>query len=139
MSLQTIRAAFEVALTDAFAGMTPAVPCYYDNVQETPPNSEHVLINISYPSLTEPVICKAESNVELVRGNVQVSIYTARQKGMGRLEEMSALAAQTLVRMHDVCSDVNASCGQINGPDYLLSGDAPYAMASVSAPFTARG
>ena len=139
MSFQAIRAAFEVALTDAFGAMSPAVPCYYDNVQETPPNAEHVLINISYPSMTVPVICKGPNHVELIRGNVQVSIYCKRREGMKRLEELSATAAQVLVDIHDVCSDVGASCGQVAGPVYLLSGDAPYAMASVSAPFTARG
>ena len=83
MSFQALRAAFEVALTEAFAAMTPAVPCYYDNVQETPPNSEHVLISISYPSLTEPVICKAENQVELVRGNVLRSTPHGRRAWAG--------------------------------------------------------
>lgn len=139
MTFQAIRAAFEVALTDAFAAVSPAVPCYYDNVQETPPNAEHVLINISYPSMTVPVICKDENQAELIRGNVQVSIYTKRREGMGRLEDLSAVAAQVLAGMHDVCSEVNASCGQVAGPVYLLSGNEPYAMASVSAAFTAHG
>ena len=29
--------------------------------------------------------------------------------------------------------------GQINGPDNVLEGDAPYALVTVSAPFTAKG
>ena len=139
MSFQAIRAAFEVALTDAFEAVDPPVPCFYDNVQETPPNAEHVLINISFPSMTVPVICDGPNHVELIRGNVQVSIYSKRREGMRRLEELSATAARTLVELHSVCSDVGASCGQVAGPTYLLGGNEPYAMASVSAPFTARG
>ena len=37
MSFQAIRSTFEVALNDAYAGLSPAVPVVFDNVDETPP------------------------------------------------------------------------------------------------------
>jgi len=35
----------------------------YDNVQEAPPDSEHVILSIGFPATALPVICSEESNV----------------------------------------------------------------------------
>ena len=136
---QSIRATFEVALNDAYAGLSPAVPVVFDNTLETPPPLPHVLVNLTYTDMTNPVLCKEEAAMEQIRGNIQVSCYTKRGQGMKQLEELAAVAMQTLVQMRNICSPVNPMVGQINGPDNVLEGDAPYALATVSAPFTAKG
>ena len=46
MSFQAIRSTFEVALNDAYAGLSPAVPVVFDNTLETPPPLPHVLVNL---------------------------------------------------------------------------------------------
>ena len=139
MSFQAIRATFETALNDAYAGLSPAVPVVFDNVQETPPELPHVLVNLTYTDMTNPVICKTEAAMEQIRGNIQVSCYTKRGQGMKQLEELAMVAMQTLVQMRNICDPVNPMVGEINGPDNVLEGDAPYALVTVSAPFTAKG
>ena len=139
MSFQAIRSTFEVALNDAYAGLSPAVPVVFDNTLDTPPPLPHVLVNLTYTDMTNPVLCKEEAAMEQIRGNIQVSCYTKRGQGMKQLEELAAVAMQTLVQMRNICSPVNPMVGQINGPDNVLEGDAPYALATVSAPFTAKG
>ena len=136
---QSIRATFEVALNDAYAGLSPAVPVVFDNVQETPPELPHVLVNLTYTDMTTPVLCPNEAAMEQIRGNIQVSCYTKRGQGMKQLEELAAVAMQTLVQMRNICDPVNPMVGEINGPDNVLEGDAPYALVTVSAPFTAKG
>ena len=57
MSFQAIRSTFEVALNDAYAGLSPAVPVVFDNTLDTPPPLPHVLVNLTYTDMTNPVIC----------------------------------------------------------------------------------
>ena len=139
MSFQAIRSTFEVALNDAYAGLSPAVPVVFDNTLDTPPPLPHVLVNLTYTDMTNPVICPNEAAMEQIRGNIQVSCYTKRGQGMKQLEELAAVAMQTLVQLRNICDPVNPMVGQINGPDNVLEGDAPYALVTVSAPFTAKG
>jgi hypothetical protein len=142
MSYATIRAAFEVAINNAYQALIPSVPVYFDNVQETPANSEHVILSIGFPSTAEPVVCSLdEGNIEHIRGSIQISCYTPRGQGMKRLEELAAVAAQTLVQLplQPDPNNVRPRIGNIEGPTPILSGDAPYALSVVSATFTAKG
>ena len=142
MSLATIRSVFEVAIQNAFAGMTPAVPVAFDNVQSKPlggADSEFVVLSIDFPSITAPILCMTEAGIDLIRGNVQVACYTPRETGMKRLEEMTTVAAQTLNTLKASDPAVNATVGQIAGPISVLEGPQPHALATLSAPFTARG
>ena len=139
MSFQAIRATFEAAISSAYAGLSPAVPVVFDNVQETPPELPHVLVSLSYTDTTTPVLCPDEAAMEQIRGSITISCYAKRGQGMKQLEELSAVAMQTLVQLKDICNEVRATVGTINGPSNVLSGNAPYALASVTAPFTAKG
>ena len=141
MSLANIRALIETQMNTAFQSMTPPVPVVFDNVQEAPPGDEYVILSISYPSFTEPVLCPDESAIEYIRGTVQLACYTPRAQGMKRLEEMSSTGMQTLNSMKAAAdpNNVRLSIGVIAGPTPVLSGDQPYALANVAAPFTAKG
>jgi len=140
MSLATIRSLLERELTAEFAPLTVV----YDNVQETPPqgaDSEFVVLAISFPSLTTPTLCPKESGLDDIRGNVQISCYAPRARGMKRLEELgvkAAVALNTLQSKPDP-DNVRIRIGQINGPVPVLSGSDPHALVTVSAPFTAKG
>jgi hypothetical protein len=142
MSYTAIRAVFEAALNTAYQGLTTPVPVLFDNVQETQPNGEHVILSIGFPSSTEPLVCSTgETNIEFIRGSIQVSCYVPRGRGMKRLEELAAVALQTLVAIPQQ-ADPNKICprvGNIEGPTPILSGDEPYGLSVVSAVFTARG
>lgn len=124
------------------AGSSVIVPVIYDNVQETPPPTDsYVILSLSYPTMTEPVLCPNESGIEWIRGSVQVSCYNRRAQGMRQLEEMAALAMTTLNTLQTRADPegVNPRIGSIQGPTPVLSGDDPYALVTLAAPFTAKG
>ena len=110
----------------------------FDNTFETPPALPYVVCLVSYTSTTEPVICQGESMVEALNGNLQLSIYAPRGRGMGALELYGAEAMKVMNTMYDPSQAARVKCGQINGPVPLLNGDQPYALVTVSCPFTAR-
>lgn len=142
MSLQTIRSLFERKITTAFSGLSPAVPVLYDNVQEEPPGgaaTEYVRLIVSFPSLTEPIVTKAESSIEVIRGSVQISCYGPKAKGMKRLEEMAATAATTLNTLKTEDTTIRASVGEISGPISVIDSNNPHALVTISAPFVAKG
>jgi hypothetical protein len=144
MSLATIRSLFERELSTAYSTLPQPVMVVFDNVQEVPPadaSGEFVQLTISFPSLTEPVLCLTESGIENIRGNIQISCYGPRARGMKRLEELASVAAQTLNNLQTAADPdgVRPRIGSISGPEAVLSGDAPHALVTLSAPFTAKG
>jgi len=134
MSFATLRAYLETRVAAAFPGVT----CVFDNTFETPPAVPYVICLISYPTTTEPVICQNESAVEQLRGNLQISCYAERGKGMKPLEEMGAQAMVLMNRMYDWSSPVKVRCGQISGPTSVLAGTEPYGLVTLSCAFNAR-
>lgn len=142
MTLAAVRALFETELNTAFQAMSPAVPVVFDNVQETPPGDEYVIVSVTYASIAEPTLCFDGGNIEAITGTVSVNCYTPRQQGMKRLEQMATVAIQTLNGIKAAANTdadvISASVGQIEGPTNLIDGDAAYAFATVFAPFRAR-
>ena len=132
-SLSLIRSYIETRVAAAFPGVT----IVYQNVQETPPNFPYVICLINYPSTTEPVICQTESMVEQLRGNLQLSCYVDRGLGMKALEAMGVQAMTVMNNMYEWDSPVRVRCGQIIGPESILGGAEPYAVATISCPFNA--
>ena len=137
MTLQAVRAHIESKVYSAFQGLTPSLPVVWDNVQEKPPGMPYVICLISYTNTTESVICQTESSVENLNGNLQLSIYVPRGGGMKALEEYAAEGMKVMNTMYDWSSSVRVRCGQINGPVPLLNGPEPYALATISCPFSA--
>lgn len=141
MSLRILRALFETQIHDYFQSLTPAVPVVFDNVQEEPPGTEYVIVSLSYPSFTEPVLCPTgESMIEFIRGTVQIACYTPRAQGMVRLEELQTTAMKALLQMNtNPLADTYAvGMNQILGPENVLAGDQPYALSNIACGFTAR-
>ena len=137
MTFQAVRAHIESKVYSAYQALSPSVPVVWDNVQEKPPGLPYVICLINYVSTTESVMCQTESGVENLQGNIQLSIYVPRGGGMKALEEHSTTAMVVFNTMYDWSSSVRVRCGQINGPVPLLNGPEPYALATVSCPFSA--
>jgi hypothetical protein len=97
----------------------------------------YVICLISYTNTTESVVCQTEASVENLNGNLQLSIYVPRGGGMKALEEYAAEGMKVMNTMYDWSSSVRVRCGQINGPVPLLNGPEPYALATISCPFSA--
>lgn len=141
MSYANIRAVFETALDFAYSNLPVPVPVLFDSVQETPPNTEHVILSIGFPATALPQVCPTETNIEHIRGAIQISCYTPKGRGMKRLEELAQVGIQALVAIPSQpdANDVRPRIGAIEGPTPILSGDQPYALSVVSATFTAKG
>ena len=135
---QAIRAHIESKVYEAYQALVPPIEVMFDNVQETPPALPYVICLISYLDVTTPVICQGESMVEQINGNLQLSVYAPRGRGMGALELYSQAGIKAMATMYDATADAKVKCGAANGPAALLSGDQPYAVATVSCSFVAR-
>lgn len=141
MSFQTIRALIETRVNDAYQSLSTPVPVMFDAVQEEPPGTEYVALSIDYTSTSEPILNPLESGIEVIRGNIQLAIYTPRGTGMGRLEALSStglivlnsLKSWSLSDPNGIKCQVGATLGPIN----VLSGNDPLALSNVSAPFLA--
>lgn len=137
MTFQAVRAHIESKVYSAYQALSPSVPVVWDNAQEVPPALPYVICLVSYVSTTESVMCQAESGVENLQGNIQLSMYVPRGQGMKALEEYAAEGMKVMNTMYDWSSSVRVRCGQINGPVPLLNGPEPYALATISCPFGA--
>ena len=137
MTFQAVRAEIESKVYSAFQALNPPIEVVFDNTFETPPSLPHVVCLISYTNTTETVICQSEAAVENLQGNLQLSIYAPRGRGMKALEEYAAEGMKVMNTLYDWNSSVKVRCGQINGPVSLLNGPEPYALVTVSCPFSA--
>ena len=137
MTFQLIRGHIESKVFDAFQALNPPVEVVFDNVQEVPPALPYVICLINYTSTTETIICQTESALENLQGNIQLSIYLPRGRGMGALELYAAEGMTAMNTMYDANALVRVRCGQINGPVALLNGPEPYALVTLSCPFAA--
>lgn len=137
MSFAAVRAVIESKVWDQFQAMSPAVPVVFDNVQETPPALPYVMCLVSYNTTTEPVICPGGGAVERLLGNLQLSCYAPRAKGMKALENMAAEGMAAMNTMYDADASTKVKCGQISGPTPVLQGQEPYALVTLSCSFSA--
>ena len=82
------------------------------------------------------MVCQTEPSVENLRGNLQISIYAPRGRGMKALEEYAAKAMTCMNNLYDWTNAVKVKAGQIRA-EPVLAGDEPYALVTVSCPFVA--
>ena len=137
MSFAAVRSVIEGKVYDTFQSLSPAVEVVFDNVQETPPAMPYVVCIVSYTSTTEPVICPGGSAIERLLGNLQLSCYAPRGKGMKYLESLAAEGMKAMNTMYDTTAAAQVKCGQINGPTPVLAGTEPYALLTLSCSFSA--
>lgn len=142
MSIFTVRSLFEREMLNAFTA--EGVPVVFDNIQEEPPTDArgyYVMVTISFPALTTPVLCREEPMLMSITGNIQVSIFGPRSVGMKRMERLAEIAVGTLcgMPMAPDPSGVHPNVGAISGPNPVLTGTDAKALTVLSAPFTARG
>ena len=137
-SFSDVRAAIESQVFAAYGAMVPPVEVIADNVQETPPALPYVQCLISYVTTTEPVICPGGSAMERLIGNLQLSCYAPRGRGMKPLEDMAAVGTKTMDKMHIDTTHARVRCGTVNGPTPVLTGSEPYALVTLSCSFDAK-
>ena len=137
MSFANVRSVIELKVWEAYQNLSPPVEVIFDNTFESPPAYPYVVCLISFSNTTEAVMCQGESMIENLRGNLQLSIYGERGVGMKKLEAWAAEGMAAMNTMYDWTASSKVKCGPISGPESLLSGDAPYALTTISCPFSA--
>ena len=137
MTFASVRAVIEKKVFDQYQALTPAVTVVFDNVQETPPALPYVICLVSYTTTTEPVLCIDGGAIEDLRGNLQLSCYAPRAEGMKQLENLAAEGMKAMNTMYDATADSRVKCGQISGPTPVLANAEPYALVTLSCPFSA--
>lgn len=141
MTLQAIRAFFEVPLIDAYNDLTPKVPVYVDNqrLTDTDALSEYVLLRLSFGLTTETTIT---DSLYWHRGSLVVECYSAKNVGPGRGQQLIQVAIDELMAMNatqgTAVNNVRGSIGNIVGPAFFPLEGQPHHLTRISVPIQAR-
>jgi hypothetical protein len=139
MNYQSIRAAIENPLLTAYGALVPPVPVYFDNITAAPPNSttEYIRVNITFGLTTEPTIT---TNLDHARGALIIRVFTQKGRGPARNQELINVATgvlETLTATLKPASGVFMRTGQINGPTFSATEDAPHFVGRIETSFQA--
>lgn len=139
MNYQKIRAAVENPLLTAFSDLDPSVPVYFDNITAVPPNTttEYVRVNVTFGITNEPTLT---SSVDNARGAVVIRIFTEKGKGPARNQTLLTTAVGVLETLNDTAktnSGVYFRVGEINGPTFSATEDAPHFVGRIDTSYVA--
>lgn len=139
MNYQKIRAAVENPLFTAFSDLDPSVPVYFDNITAVPPNTttEYVRVNVTFGITNEPTLT---SSVDNARGAVVIRIFTEKGKGPARNQTLLTTAVGVLETLNDTAktnSGVYFRVGEINGPTFSATEDAPHFVGRIDTSYVA--
>ncbi len=139
MNYQSIRATIENPLLTAYGALVPSVPVYFDNITASPPNSttEYIRVNITFGLTTEPTIT---TNLDHARGALIIRVFTQKGRGPARNQELINVATgvlETLTSTLKPASGVFMRTGQITGPTFSATEDAPHFVGRIETSFQA--
>lgn len=139
MNYQGIRAAVENPLLTAFSALVPAVPVYFDNITAVPPNTttEYVRVNVTFSITNEPTLT---TSVDNARGALVIRIFTEKGKGPARNQTLittAVSALETLNATAKTASGVFFRLGEINGPTFSATDDAPHFVGRIDTNWVA--
>jgi hypothetical protein len=139
MNYQKIRAAVENPLLTAFSDLDPAVPVYFDNITAVPPNTttEYVRVNVTFGITNEPTLT---SSVDNARGAVVIRVFTEKGRGPARNQTLLTTAVGVLETLNDTAktnSGVYFRVGEINGPSFSATEDAPHFVGRIETSYVA--
>ena len=139
MNYQAIRAAAENPLLTAFNTLVPAVPVYFDNITAVPPNTttEYVRVNVTFGITNEPTLT---SSVDNARGAIVIRIFTEKGQGPARNQELLTTAVNALETLNNSTkgtSGVYFKVGEINGPTFSATDEAPHFVGRIETSYVA--
>jgi len=139
MNYQAIRAAVENPLLTAFGSLSPAVPVFFDNITAVPANTttEYVRVNVTFGLTNEATLT---SSVDNARGAVVIRVFTEKGKGPARNQTLLTTAVNVLETLNDTAktnSGVFFRVGDINGPTFSATEDAPMFMGRIDTGYVA--
>lgn len=139
MNYQAIRAAVENPLLAAFGSLSPAVPVYFDNITAVPPNTttEYVRVNVTFGLTNEPMLTSSMDNA---RGAIIIRVFTEKGKGPARNQTLITTAVGVLETLNDAAKPNTGTffrVGEINGPDFSVTDDAPHFVGRIDTSYVA--
>ena len=139
MNYQAIRAAVENPLLTAFGALVPAVPVYFDNITAVPPNTttEYVRVNVTFGITNEPTLT---SSVDNARGAIVIRIFTEKGRGPSRNQTLLTTAVGVLEALNNTAkttSGVFFRIGEINGPTFSATEEAPHFVGRIDTSYVA--
>jgi len=139
MNYQAIRAAVENPLLTAFGSLSPAVPVFFDNITAVPANTttEYVRVNVTFGLTNEATLT---SSVDNARGAVVIRVFTEKGKGPARNQTLLTTAVSVLETLNNTAktnSGVFFRVGDINGPTFSATEDAPMFMGRIDTGYVA--
>jgi len=139
MNYQSIRAAVENPLLTAFNALVPAVPVYFDNITAVPPNTttEYIRVNVTFGITNEPTLT---SSVDNARGAIIIRIFTEKGRGPARNQALLTTAVNVLETLNNTAKTTTGvffRVGQINGPTFSATEDAPHFVGRIDTSYVA--
>ena len=139
MNYQAIRAAVENPLLTAFGSLSPAIPVFFDNITAVPANTttEYVRVNVTFGLTNEATLT---SSVDNARGAVVIRVFTEKGKGPARNQTLLTTAVNVLETLNNTAktnSGVFFRVGDINGPTFSATEDAPMFMGRIDTGYVA--
>ena len=139
MNYQAIRASIENPLLSAFGALVPAVPVFFDNITAVPANTttEYVRVNVTFGITNEPTLT---SSVDNARGAIIIRIFTEKGKGPARNQTLLTTAVNVLETINNSTkstSGVYFKVGEINGPTFSATEEAPHFVGRIDTSYVA--
>lgn len=139
MNYQTIRAAVEQPLLNAFSALSPSVPVYFDNITAAPKNTttEYVRVGITFGITNEPTLT---GSVDFARGAVVIRVFTEKGRGPSRNQTLLTTAVGVLETLNETAktgSGVFFRVSEINGPSFAADEDSPHFIGRIDTGFKA--
>ena len=141
MTFQTVRGYFEKVTFDGLRLGMSAADIHFDNFGETaaPADRDYAIVSLTFGSSIEDVIgCEGK---EALIGTLQVNLYTVKQKGSVRGEELALEVIKAWGAINKRGANhtplIHAKCLNIEGPITIAPDQRPHHVNVVSCSFRA--
>jgi len=139
MNYQAIRAAVENPLLSAFGALVPAVPVYFDNITAVPPNTttEYIRVNVTFGITNEPTLT---SSVDNARGAIVIRVFTEKGRGPARNQTLLTTAVSALETLNNTAKTISGvffRVGEISGPTFSATEEAPHFVGRIDTSYVA--
>ena len=137
MNYQGVRSKFEIPIKTAYAGLSPAVPVFFDNFGDvtSDADSELVYVNIQFGITTQAGLT---AQFDQIQGVVTVRAFAEKDKGPARSQTLINTAftsLQTINNTGQPTSGIYVTTGEITGPTF--EDDRPFFISTIETNFQA--
>ena len=137
MNYQGVRAKFEEPIKTAYAGLSPAVPVFFDNFGDvvSDAESEFVYVNIQFGITTQASLT---NQFDQIQGIVTVRAFAEKDKGPARSQTLINTAFTSIETINNTgqpTSGIHVRTGEVTGPTF--EDDRPFFVSTIETNFQA--